>query len=521
MSCDICAKPFKGSRKPTCVSCAQAALYGSRVQHVFSALDREKAHTHGEAIFRPGNDGVLAALAEDADWDTITGGIQKLGVERKHGELEASRQRITAISEQAANLRRQMEEYREYAAEQTVRHEQRRQRMTAEAKALGDRKKTSLDSIGVTNRTMNRSLNKTHRRVMDARAYLCKEAATLGGLKHRMCKTKDGRTENDYMLGGTSIPNLKRLNNIDHQSVSASLDSICRLLCLCCHYLSVRLPCEILPPHNDFPHAVILPAEKSYQSVDVAFPSTASGHSPSPSASSTLDQKSLPRPRLLHLDRPLPKLAKEDPKMYGLFVEGVTLLAWDIAWLCKSQGVDTINTLDDLCAIGKNLWQLLLGPAMTTAVARPRLDREVSTANDTTSRKDRPKTPQSGAQLGEYSHGSAHRSLSGVEGTGIFQGWKLASSQRLVDRLKSHLQAEMSGAEWEVLEEREWNEDREDEEAVLVGGTRPSPDARHPGMSIMTVAHDDGFGDGPEPSSLSSNRGASGWTKLRGRDHEE
>lgn len=520
MSCEVCSRPFRGRRKPTCVSCVQTALYGPRIDQVVVALDKEKAYTHGEAIVRPGNDGVLAALPEDADWDTISGGIQKVSVERKRSNMEATRQRIIAITEQAANLRQQMEAYKDYAAVQRERHDQRRQEIANEKKSLDDHKHTALESIAVPNKTASKGLGKTHRRTMEARAYLCKEAATLTGLKHRTRTSKDGRVEDEYLLGGIPIPNLQKLNGIRHDTISASLGNVCRLLCLCCHYLSVRLPNEIVPPHNDFPHTVILPAEKSYRLPDVTFPNSSSSQTSSPSASSISDNKAQPRPRLLHLDRPLPKLAKDDPKTYGLFIEGVTFLAWDIAWLCKSQGIDTINSFDNLCAMGKNLWQLLLGSTMTAAMTRPRLDRNISTATDVTVRKDRSKSAQSTAQLGVYSHGSLHRSLASVEGMSLMHDWRLASLQRLVDRLKSHLQAEMSGAEWEMLDEREWDEDGDDEQAVLVGGVRPALDFRHPVMSVMTVAHDDGLGDLEGQPSQGSNKGSSGWTKLRGRDAE-
>ena len=38
------------------------------------------------------------------------------------------------------------------------------------------------------------------------------------------------------------------------------------------------------------------------------------------------------------------------------------------------------------------------------------------------------------------------------------RGWKLRSATQIADKVKSLLLGEMAGAEWEILEEREWDE---------------------------------------------------------------
>ena len=93
--------------------------------------------------------------------------------------------------------------------------------------------------------------------------------------------------------------------------------------------------------------------------------------------------------------------------------------------------------------------------------------------------------------------------------------WELPSVARIIDKVKSHLLTEMSGAEWELLEEKEWNEERADEEAVIVGGTRrslenkTSPMSAEPGSNPRGEAVSDGKG-----------KGASGWMKLKSRGAE-
>jgi len=55
-------------------------------------------------------------------------------------------------------------------------------------------------------------------------------------------------------------------------------------------------------------------------------------------ASRTVDSQPLPRPRPLHIEKKLSVVAKEDSVAYALFVEGMTLLAWeDTRAQCRRQ----------------------------------------------------------------------------------------------------------------------------------------------------------------------------------------
>jgi hypothetical protein len=100
------------------------------------------------------------------------------------------------------------------------------------------------------------------------------------------------------------------------------------------------------------------------------------------------------------------------------------------------------------------------------------------------------------------------------------KSWHLSSSVRLADKLRGHLLAEISGAEWTLVGEDEWNEQREDEMAVLVGGSgRPWEPRHHPAMSVMTVAAHDGAEEDRSSSAaeFKPKKQSSGWMKVRGR----
>lgn len=212
---------------------------------------------------------------------------------------------------------------------------------------------------------------------------------------------------------------------------------------------------------------------------------------------------------------------------YGVFVEGITLLAWDIAWVCQTQGLPIGTTSwEDVCAMGKNLWQLLVAdPAVPLShpnlaprtgfvpprefPSRPAPLRHFSTTENPTP------IP---VQLGHFSHGTAHSFLAAADGNEYMRGWRLQSPAKVIDLVKAMLLSERTGAEWEILDGNEW------EEEPIVGltgrdGNRPAEVEEKEGEGKEGMAEGveekvslaDGIGEEGKA------RGTSGWTKLKSR----
>ena len=266
MDCDICSKELNNRRKPICASCAQASLHLPRVQQVVALLDREKQHSHAEAVVRPGNDGVIATLPEDADWDVITAGIKKHSLHRLQAEKADVERRISDITEKAEELRRQIDGYKAYAAMQRRLQPKRKEEVGNEGKQLESHKPRVMDPVQSDIMRVHHKLERVHKRTSDARRLLCREAAVLSGLSRS--KGTDGKYE--YWLGGGPIIDLRDLNGrlasditgLDshekdplqtHDLISASLGNVARLLGNCCHYLSIRLPAAVSYTHLTLP----------------------------------------------------------------------------------------------------------------------------------------------------------------------------------------------------------------------------------------------------------------------------
>ena len=271
-----------------------------------------------------------------------------------------------------------------------------------------------------------------------------------------------------------------------------------RLLVLISNYLNVRLPAEVTLPQKNYPQPTIFHPSASYTKWD---PTVTGGNHNSGTSSNygransnkdgnddngnrdgamaaafapkvAVERRARPRP--LYADRRLPALAREEPATYTLFIEGVTLLAWDIAWLCHVQGmVTSFVTWEDLCPLGRNLHDLL--------VVRLRDSSSTLDKNHAENTNAAPSTPTSQvhtqsspplSSFGQFSHGTARCFLGAAEGQTRMRAWKWQSQFRLLlDKVKTNLAAEMQGAEWEMLESREWFEapGKVDEEPIVVG----------------------------------------------------
>ena len=220
----------------------------------------------------------------------------------------------------------------------------------------------------------------------------------------------------------------------------------------------------------------------------------------------------------------IPSIAKRDSAAFGLFLEGISLLAWNIAWVCRTQGLTTgTEKWEDACNIGRNLWHLLLASPQRAALTRVRSSQGIAQARPNAGKGSSPTMlarTRSGACLGQYSHTSAHSFLGCSEGQEVFRGWKLTKHTMICDPLKKALVGEMNSAEWELLEEQEWDDGGEhfnENEAVFIKTRALDGHEFDDARSVMT-ARPSAAQEAEDFSGTSKAKGTSGWTKLKSRD---
>jgi hypothetical protein len=446
--------------------------------------------------------------------------------------VDRTRQIIT----QADELRAKVENAREDIAKKKALLSRRKSDLASASSGVDSRRTRQVEDVEKGIRMTKYKWNQGHATTAASRAFLCGEAAKLYGLKR--ARRNSGLDE--YRIGGVSIIDLRTMNSkfilcaardnpdsfpaaASPAHISTALSHIVHLLMLSTHYLAIRLPAEITLPHRDYPLPTIFPLASSYKHTDIPFPGTSGQSSTtSPTVSRYPDQLSQPRPRPLFINKPLPLLATEDPSGYGLFLEGVTLLAYDVAWVCKSQGIPVgeDSSFEDISNIGKNLYNLLIGsrprPAPPSRVPSSQSTPTKGGRDTEAEAEDRKNIPA--PTMGRYSHGAAHSFLGNAVGTDFIRSWKLLSPMKLADRLKAKLMSEVANAEWEVLDEDAWQVDDEMGDDGVVVGARKEGD-RAPGLGMQSFMSMRTVMDAVEMvgGDVERKPGTSGWTKLKPR----
>ncbi|KAK4565548.1 hypothetical protein LTR86_004165 [Recurvomyces mirabilis] len=470
----------------------------------------------------------------DVDLDTITAGIRKDTRRKAIDEQQIVEARIDNIMKKTDELRQQLDRGKQWIAQAREGDAKRRAEIIAEMKQLQREQPRALDPVSLATSKARQRQEKVHNRTVDARSLLCRESALLAGLERR--QGSGGKVQ--YWLGGVPILDLRRLARIkpyeksrvpesekegrpkSHELISTGLDNVCRLLGNCCHYLSIRLPSEVILPFNKASHATILPEEISYKLEAPCNSEAATNKAPPPTttkapAESKFITKDAPRP--LHITKGLSRLFKENHFEYLRFTEGVILLAYNVAWLCTSQGLSTINTIDDVYNMGKNLHDLFLGDD------RPRLPllRHIYSATTRTDNSRRGPSVSEAPRPGAWSHGTAHHSLSSADAVRTIREWqaKLPPVSGLIENLQNILNHEIAGDEWDMVSVQEGEEQPENDQiAVLVGGVEVDP-----AMSVMSIRPSDGAEDDLVAKAIArqqarrNEKGSSGWMRVRSR----
>ena len=198
--------------------------------------------------------------------------------------------------------------------------------------------------------------------------------------------------------------------------------------------------------------------------------------------------------------------------------------------------------------MGRTLWTLFVTPPLPLPPPPPtptpkslkqsprpgfaRLVTPIPSASSTTTKATVPASRLGGAypdtavpvqapERGQLTHGTAHGLLPAAGpggGADWMRGWHFASHVRLIERIKGALASERMGAEWEVLEKDEWEQEGTDlqpertTEAVKDRGNESleKRNARLGDRQLSELDSDASTADG-----MDKGKTKKGWTKVR------
>ena len=550
MSCHVCSRA-PNSRLPfCCATCARSHLYQLRIEHARVLLENESI---GKQIENAAHGKAQDGFGE-SDKEAVGSNTEGWAIQTSANSQTESSTRTKALRSHIETLAAEIKDKKLDISQRRLTLTRRKSDADSAKYQLMEREAAVLTAIQNSTKRTDHLWNTLHNKTAEARIFLCREAANIYGLRQKNRRV-NGDLKETYVLGGMSIIDLRDMNgklspmtvslwtfNANVQGtntvtgatpvqISTSFSNIAHLLVLISHYLSLRLPAEITLPHRNYPTPTIYTPTKSYISRESP---SGTGQSSSGSATPrTPDSRPhVPRPRPLFIDRSMPKLAREDPGAYALFLEGATLLAWNVSWLCRTQGLNlNSDSWEEICDIGKNIWQLLVAPPVqASTLMRAYAGRDIPSKSRAP--KDSPKTTiqrtKTFSMLGHYSHGTAHSFLSASEGTEFMRTWKLPTPTKVVDKLKSTLLGEMASAEWELLEKKEWDDEeqfqhsqssREPYNTVRQGYERGIRSEKNGSDYTSAISsEDEGINlETNEQTDTGRLKGTSGWTKLRNR----
>lgn len=540
MHCNICQRPYTTALPFTCAACTRDILYHTRVSLAHTLLEQEAAVSQSEQYLKDSRivpNTPLAPNTSKSQGRPLSLDLQSTTIQR-----EATSHQTQLTLSRAKELRLEAERRRHVIARGKASNSERRNEMLAARKELIRHQTVEVDRLEKSIAGIHGRWDAAHARTAESRLLLCREAASLYGLKKHTNRAPASASDT-YQIGGLPIYNLKDLNskpkpmllstvpNADHHTgvdpavVTTVTANLAHLVHLVSHYLALRLPAEIVLPHHDCPFPIILAPETSYVT------STPNGKAtlhlnPSeapPTVRGMLHASQRLLSKSLYAKKRLSTTAKEDPQTYAAVVEGITLLAWDIAWLCQIQGLDVgAKSWEGICDMGTNLWKLF---AAEHARPRPTIHpTEPVTKQDgnpnrfyQTSQQRSESSPS--IVFGQFSHGTVHSNLSAASASQVMHGWRLQDPPKIIARVKQMLSSDRTGAGWEMLEGKEW-------ESQLIRPKRPEPDAA---VDASTVVVDGKSGaehisqdNSLEPGNLiidgtQGKVGGSGWTKLKSR----
>ncbi|KAJ5975214.1 hypothetical protein N7481_008921 [Penicillium waksmanii] len=548
MSCHICDSAH--SRLPhLCPTCARNRLYPLRLETTQALLEKEilanqieTAVSHGPLEDQHLGPGERSSRLSHQSTSTRTWSLQTTS-----SKQVASTSRRDDLSRNTAALKEEIRVKKADLAERRATLARRRADAESAQYQLVERETASLTGIQNATKRAEHLWHSLHSKTAEARIFLCREAAHLYGLRQKTARKGDPHQL--YVLGGMPIVDLRDMNGKSSTmgtrivraqytdifqgatpaQISTSFSNVAQLLVLVSHYLSLRLPAEITLPHRDYPTPTIYPPASSYDLRGMSRRNTAHSSPSSQATSRTGDTRTQSRPRPLFIDKSLQRLAKEDPATYALFLEGATLLAWDVAWLCRTQGINlTSDSWEEVCDMGKSMYQLLVAPpAQPSSLMRAFASRDTQTKIKST--KDSPQTTiqrrKSFPMLGHYSHGTVHSFLAASEGSEYVRTWKLPTPTKIVDKLKANLLGEMTSAEWELLEENEWDDGPTEPNQPPfiqnpdISSSPPPPIQPNEGANNESASKGQGQGQGQGQGADEGRRskGNSGWMKLNNR----
>lgn len=208
MQCDICQRPQNIPLSFNCTSCARNELYGPRIQQAQVLLEAESiGHDVEKYVGNLGQSKVMSR--SDAKSPE---GHPAIAIERATADRLNLTEQTEKIMTQVKLVRDQTEDLKRLLAKKRSENSLRRSTLEDATKLLAQRQSSGSGPVQENIKQTQERWDALHLKIVDARTFLCREAAQLYGL-HQRRRRKGAQGRDLYYVGGLPTVDLRDLNS--------------------------------------------------------------------------------------------------------------------------------------------------------------------------------------------------------------------------------------------------------------------------------------------------------------------
>lgn len=205
MECGICSRKDGAQVGMHCTVCARTAIYGLRLEHARLLLEKE----------------TLSRKFEQATTTTLPhNASNEPGVLSRAWQAELRKMKSQAVEDQVeayefarASSRAEISQLRQQVEQKRAGIAQRKKDLKAVKQQVPSRRETIVSKLNQIGNKGLRSFDNINKSTIDTRAFLCREAATLLGLRYQKVEGDKGRLQERFQIAGHGIPDLRYIHS--------------------------------------------------------------------------------------------------------------------------------------------------------------------------------------------------------------------------------------------------------------------------------------------------------------------
>lgn len=211
MSCHVCSRAHSSRLSFYCSTCARNQLYQLRLENARLGLEKETLGRQIESAVaseRTQRRGSQVEVADDSEQKQPTWAVQ---VAQTEGALSLAKSKATITHMDI--LKSEIKEKRSDISRRRTTLAQRRSDAESANYQLTDRQTATLTGVQNSIKRTEHLWHALHNKTAESRVFLCREAASVYGLRQKLRK-KNGEVRASYVIGGVTILDLREMNGM-------------------------------------------------------------------------------------------------------------------------------------------------------------------------------------------------------------------------------------------------------------------------------------------------------------------